>query len=41
MLQDATWSARRAGELTRRLLAFARRQPLKPDIIDLNEVIGK
>ena len=40
MLQDATWSARRAGELTRRLLAFARRQPLKPDVIDLNEVIG-
>ena len=39
MLDDAIWSARRAGELTRRLLAFARRQPLKPDIIDLNEVI--
>jgi PAS domain S-box-containing protein len=40
MLEDAIWSARRAGELTRRLLAFARRQPLKPDIINLNEVIG-
>ncbi len=39
MLDDAIWSARRAGELTRRLLAFARRQPLKPDIINLNEVI--
>jgi PAS domain S-box-containing protein len=40
MLDDAVWSTRRAGELTRRLLAFARRQPLKPDVIDLNEVIG-
>jgi two-component system, cell cycle sensor histidine kinase and response regulator CckA len=40
MVDDAVWSARRAGELTRRLLAFARRQPLKPNIIDLNEVIG-
>jgi two-component system cell cycle sensor histidine kinase/response regulator CckA len=38
-LDDALWSARRGGELTHRLLAFARKQPLKPTIIDLNEVV--
>jgi PAS domain S-box-containing protein len=38
-LDDALWSARRGGELTHRLLAFARKQPLKPTAIDLNEVI--
>jgi PAS domain S-box-containing protein len=38
-LEDAIWSARRGGELTRRLLTFARRQPLRPAVIDLNEVV--
>lgn len=38
-LEDALWSARRGGELTHRLLAFARKQPLKPTVIDLNEVV--
>jgi PAS domain S-box-containing protein len=37
-LDDALWSAKRGGELTHRLLAFARKQPLKPAVIDLNEV---
>ena len=39
-LDDALWSARRGGELTHRLLAFARKQPLKPTVIDLNEVVS-
>ncbi|MBK8907016.1 MAG: PAS domain S-box protein [Rhodospirillales bacterium] len=38
-LHDALWSAKRGGELTHRLLAFARKQPLKPVVIDLNEVV--
>ena len=33
-------AAERAAELTRRLLAFARRQPLAPKIVDVNELIG-
>ena len=38
-LDDALWSAKRGGELTHRLLAFARKQPLKPSAIDLNDVV--
>jgi len=38
-LDDAIWSTERGGELTRRLLAFARKQPLKPAIVDLNDVV--
>jgi two-component system, cell cycle sensor histidine kinase and response regulator CckA len=38
-LDDALWSARRGGELIDRLLAFARKHPLKPAVIDLNEVV--
>ena len=38
-LDDAIWSAERGGELTHRLLAFARKQPLKPAVIDLNDVV--
>jgi PAS domain S-box-containing protein len=38
-LADALWSAKRGGELTHRLLAFARKQPLKPTVIDLNDVV--
>ncbi len=39
LIEDALWSARRGAELTHRLLAFARRQPLKPDAVDFNVVI--
>jgi signal transduction histidine kinase len=38
-IDDALWSARRGGELTHRLLAFARKQSLKPTVIDLNDVV--
>src|SRR5512133_1720042 len=38
-LDDAIWSAERGGELTHRLLAFARKQPLRPAVIDLNDVV--
>lgn len=34
---DAAW---RGADLTRRLLAFARRQPLRPARVDVNELIG-
>jgi PAS domain S-box-containing protein len=37
MAQDG---ARRAATLTRQLLAFARRQPLKPEVIDPNRLVG-
>jgi signal transduction histidine kinase len=36
---DALEAALRGADLTRRLLAFARRQPLQPKRIDLNELI--
>jgi PAS domain S-box-containing protein len=39
LIQDALWSARHGAELTHRLLAFARRQPLNPDVVDLNAVV--
>jgi PAS domain S-box-containing protein len=32
-------AAERGGNLTRRLLAFARRQPLRPEIVDVNDLI--
>lgn len=34
-------AARRSGDLTRQLLAFARRQTVSPVIIDLNDAIGR
>lgn len=39
LFDDALWSANRGAELTHRLLAFARRQPLKPDAVDFNAII--
>ena len=37
---DALESALRGADLTRRLMAFARRQPLQPERADINELIG-
>ncbi|HEY3381331.1 MAG TPA: PocR ligand-binding domain-containing protein [Vicinamibacterales bacterium] len=39
-LEEIIGAARRSGDLTRQLLAFARRQPIKPRLLDLNEVVG-
>jgi signal transduction histidine kinase len=38
---DALDAALRGAELTRRLLAFARRQPLNPERIDVNQLVGE
>ncbi|MDZ3838334.1 MAG: ATP-binding protein [Rhodospirillales bacterium] len=40
LVADALWSAERGAELTHRLLAFARRQPLNPAVTDVNVLIG-
>lgn len=34
-------AAERAGDLTQRLLAFSRRQPLDPKAVDVNELVGE
>ncbi len=39
LVVDALWSAERGAELTHRLLAFARRQPLNPVVTDVNVLI--
>jgi signal transduction histidine kinase len=39
LLSDALWAAERGAELTHRLLAYARRQPLTPALIDVNGLI--
>jgi PAS domain S-box-containing protein len=39
-VQNAMSGAKRAAALTQRLLAFARRQPLNPKPIDVNEMVG-
>ena len=36
----ALHAAQRGAELTRRLLAFARKQPLKPQVLDANALVG-
>lgn len=41
LVSDAVWSAERGAELTHRLLAFARRQRLTPEVTDLNHVVGE
>jgi PAS domain S-box-containing protein len=40
LVRDALEATLRGAYLTRRLLAFARRQPLRPEQADINEVIG-
>ena len=39
-LQEIRHAAQRSGELTRQLLAFARKQDVTPMLLDLNETIG-
>lgn len=39
-VSDALWAAVRGGELTHRLLSFARLQPLRPAITNLNSIVG-
>jgi signal transduction histidine kinase/CheY-like chemotaxis protein len=39
-LENATRGARRAAVLTERLLAFARRKPLEPQLLDLNALVS-
>ncbi|MFO1153653.1 MAG: PAS domain S-box protein [Rhodospirillales bacterium] len=41
LIADALWSAERGAQLTHRLLAFARRQRLNPERMDLNGVVGE
>ena len=38
-VQAASDAAKRAANLTQRLLAFSRQQPLKPEVIDLNRLV--
>src|SRR5262249_52002371 len=40
LVQDALSAALSGAELTRRLLAFARRQPLQPERFDVNALIA-
>jgi signal transduction histidine kinase/CheY-like chemotaxis protein len=40
LIQNATQGAQRAASLTQRLLAFARRQPLKPEPLNGNELLS-
>ncbi|MBY5810742.1 ATP-binding protein [Rhizobium leguminosarum] len=39
-IQNARDGAQRAAVLTARLLAFSRQQPLAPEVIDLNKLVG-
>jgi PAS domain S-box-containing protein len=40
-LKNAMHGAERAGQLTRQLLAFARRQPLEPQVVNLSRLVGE
>jgi PAS domain S-box-containing protein len=40
MAETTLKAARRGADLTHRLLAFARRQPLVPKIVDVNDLLG-
>jgi two-component system, cell cycle sensor histidine kinase and response regulator CckA len=39
-IQEIHNAGRRAAEITRKLLAFARRQTISPQVLDLNETVG-
>ena len=39
-LKNALYGAERAAQLTRQLLAFARRQPLVPKVVNLSRLVG-
>jgi PAS domain S-box-containing protein len=39
LISSALEASRRAGNLTQRLLAFSRRQPLKPEVVDPNKLV--
>jgi signal transduction histidine kinase/CheY-like chemotaxis protein len=39
-LAEIEQAAERASQLTRQLLSVARRQPLQPQVVDLNELVG-
>ena len=41
MRREALMGALHGADLNRRLLAFARRQPLSPRLIDVNELVGE
>jgi signal transduction histidine kinase/ActR/RegA family two-component response regulator len=41
MIRAATDAARRAAALTARLLAFSRRQPLEPKVVDANKLVAQ
>ncbi|MEY9361203.1 PAS domain S-box-containing protein [Bradyrhizobium yuanmingense] len=40
-LESATDGANRAATLTQRLLAFSRQQPLAPEVVDINKMVGE
>ncbi len=40
MIRDSLEAALKGADLTRRLLAFARRQPLRPEPVDVNALVG-
>jgi PAS domain S-box-containing protein len=40
LISAAFEAARRAGNLTQRLLAFSRQQPLKPEVVDPNKLVS-
>ena len=40
LISAALEAARRAGNLTQRLLAFSRQQPLKPEVVDPNKLVA-
>ena len=41
LVKQIGWAGGRAADLTRQLLAFSRKQVLKPAVLDLNDVVAK